>query len=101
MNPSDGHEVVIGVVYTETPYPWRAHTLQQPLDPNLYAALLSQAVGDFSHWRVRPEGAVWGPAAESTVRWSWLYASRRLGSWARMSQKVHLPSATRGAMKSA
>ncbi|SOB88725.1 class I SAM-dependent methyltransferase [Streptomyces sp. 1331.2] len=59
MNPSNGHEAVIGGFYTDSPYPWRAHTLQQPLDPGLYPALLSQAVGDFDHRRIAPDGAVW------------------------------------------
>lgn len=55
------HEQAIGDFYSEFPYPWQVTRLTGPCDAGLYAALLSQELGDFGHRRIPPDGRIWVP----------------------------------------
>lgn len=53
------HEELIGQFYSASPYPPRTRRLLQPKDPALYSALISQAVGDFTHQRLTSRSSIW------------------------------------------
>ncbi|GAA1276837.1 hypothetical protein GCM10009677_33370 [Sphaerisporangium rubeum] len=55
------HERVIGDFYSEFPYPWHVTRLARPHDPGLYAALISQELGDFTHTRMPRDARIWVP----------------------------------------
>jgi SAM-dependent methyltransferase len=52
-------EAFVGAFYDAFPYPWKAWSLDRPLDPDLYRVHLCQDVGDWAHERVPASPRVW------------------------------------------
>jgi SAM-dependent methyltransferase len=59
LTDSPSVEAFIGAFYDAFPYPWKAWSLDRPLDPHLYRVHLSQDVGDWAHERLPASPRVW------------------------------------------